>query len=139
MKPIYILFGAPGSGKTWVMNQLSDKFNCLPHDRFLNSRVSYERLLVAAAQTSSAPILADSPFKVNSMIDELRGLGAEVRPYFILESEATIRARYQAREGKPIPVGHITRISSLTAKAKELIAPSGTSEQVLALLKAKTK
>lgn len=137
MKPIFILFGAPGSGKTWIMNQLGDKFTCLPHDSFLNSKISYEHLLAAAARTSSAPILADSPFKVNSMIDELRTLGAEVRPYFILEPESTVRARYRAREGKSIPAGHITRISSLAAKAQELNAPRGTSEQVLALLRAR--
>lgn len=136
-QPIFILFGAPGSGKTWCMNQLGDKFTCLPHDSFLNSKISYERLLAAAARTSSTPILADSPFKVTSIIIELRRLGAEVIPYFILESEATVRARYQAREHRPIPAGHITRISSLAQKARELKAPYGTSEQVLALLRAR--
>lgn len=45
------------------------------------------------------------------------------------------RARYEAREGKPIPKGHLTRIQTYLDRADELGAFMGTSEQVLTHLK----
>ena len=37
-KKVYILVGAPGSGKTWVANQIRDRYTYVSHDLYKNNQ-----------------------------------------------------------------------------------------------------
>lgn len=135
MKPVYIIFGVPGSGKTWCMNQLKDKFTTVAHDDYIGDESRFIPTVLSAARNGDRPVLVDSPFKVNSLIKMLTDCGCTVKPYFILETPTIVRHRYETRENKPIPKQHITRIVGLVKKAQDLNAPRGTATQVLDMLK----
>jgi hypothetical protein len=129
--PIYLLAGTPGSGKTWVCKQLEDKFDYLAHDDFPNPK-TYISAIKRLASFATKPILIETPFSVSTFTDSL-----PVTPVFIIESEEVTKSRYEARDNKPIPQGHLSRIKTYIDRAKELNAFSGTSEQVLEYLKSK--
>lgn len=130
---IYLIVGAPGSGKTWVAKQLGDKFNYVPHDDYTDG--DYVKALINAGRVSRLPVLAETPFSVTQIIDPVRKAGIDIKPVFILESPHTTQSRYEKREGKPIPQGHLTRIETYRKRAKELRAPSGTSKDILDYLR----
>jgi predicted kinase len=130
MKPVYLLVGCPGSGKSWVSSQLKSKFKVVEHD---HHRTGYVEAVAKAAKES--PVLANTPFGVSKLMEDLSSKGIPVIPVFILEAERTISERYSKREGRPIPQGHLTRQHTYRERAQELKAFSGTSEQVLEHLK----
>ena len=64
-KKIFILVGASGSGKSWVANQIKDKYTYVPHDTHgLKSSADYIRAISAHAAISEKPVVCDtlSPF-----------------------------------------------------------------------------
>lgn len=129
---IYILVGTPGSGKTWVSDQLKDKFRCMPHDiHGLDGAENYVNTLAKAAIDSDRPILAETPFSLSQIQEPLEIAGFAVRPVFIIESREVTKERYEKREGKPIPSGHLTRIATYLERAKAQNAKHGTSEEIL--------
>lgn len=135
MKPVYLLVGVPGSGKTWICNQLSN-FTHVPHDAYIGQ--DYIAALKTAAKKSDKPVLAETPFSVSQIMHPLLEAGITVKPYFIHEPEAVLKARYTAREGRPIPLGHLSRQFTYMDRATILGAPIGTAHQILQLLKAVT-
>jgi hypothetical protein len=135
---VYILVGTPGSGKTWVANQLRNQYTVCEHD--VHGRAgpaAYATKIAELSFFATTPILAEVPFSLSQLQDQLMRRGLESRAVFICESEATTQARYEAREGKPIPQGHLTRIVTYRQRAAEQDAPIGTSEQILNYLKGK--
>lgn len=128
-QPIYLVVGAPGSGKTWVLNQLQDKFYVLEHDDFADIK-TYQANIRMLQQLADKPILIETPFSVSQFMSEFK-----LTAVFIIETPEVTRKRYEAREGKPIPQGHLTRINTYIDRARELRAFSGTSQQVLEHLK----
>lgn len=140
MTKIYLLVGTPGSGKTWVASQLTDKFEWVAHDAYNGKGFAYEGMayvneIMKASRTQSKPVLAETPFSVSQIIEPLEKKGFTVEPVFIIESDHTTSTRYLRRENKPIPQGHLTRIQTYRKRAKEMNAFSGTSAQVLEYLK----
>lgn len=135
--PVYIIVGSPGSGKSWVMNQLKARFHVIEQDDFINKRPKYNLALITAAesQTVKNPILTNTPFGVSDLMAFLEQNGVQARPVFLVEPEQVLRDRYRARSGKEIPVGHVTRQLTYRDRAEELGAFIGTSTQVLAHLK----
>ena len=128
---IYLLVGAPGSGKTWVCEQLKDKFDYLPHDDFPTPK-AYIKAIQRLSGFATKPILIETPFSVSLYTDVLI-----LNPVFIIESEEITKKRYETRESKPIPQGHLSRINTYRQRALELSAFHGTSKEVLEYLKAK--
>jgi hypothetical protein len=126
---IYLLVGAPGSGKTWVAKQLETKFDYLPHDDFPDFK-SYLAAIQRLSSCTDKPILVETPFSVSQYTSALK-----VTPVFIIETPETTTKRYETREGAPIPKGHLTRIETYKTRALELNAFVGTSQQVLEHLK----
>lgn len=132
-QPIYLIVGAPGSGKTWVCNQLKDRFEYLPHDTFPNDK-TYVSAVHKLQGTATKPILIETPFSVSQILEPL-SKHFTVVPVFIIETPSLTQLRYESRENKPIPQGHLTRIQTYIQRAKELNAFSGTSKEVLDHLK----
>lgn len=144
MKPstIYIIAGTPGSGKTWVCNQLENKFRVVHHDEHLQGgftgfggELGYVKELARQARIGERPVLGETPFSLSKIMEPLQGMGFEVKPVFILESESVTSQRYLDRMGKRIPKGHLTRIRTYRLRSKELNAPAGTSREILEYLK----
>lgn len=132
MKTIYLVCAVPGSGKTWVCERAAHRFTYVPHDSY--PVASYGSALMQSARTSDKPILAEAPFRISVLIEELKSRGAIVKPYFIIESPNTVKSRYEGREHKPIPKQHLTRINTVIARVSQYNAPSGNSAEVLKML-----
>lgn len=130
-KKIYLICGVPGSGKTWVSKQLDGKFHYLPHDA---NYKNHTHAVWKASQISDKPIITECPFGERELKARLIAHGLDVKPYFVVESPDTVKLRYEDREKRPCPQNHITRASSIGARAKEWQAPHGTSDEVLQLL-----
>ena len=135
-KSVTILVGTPGSGKTWVANQIRDTHTVVDHDvHGLDNAESYASAIANHARTSTKPVVAEAPFSLSKLQAALAQRGLEAKPVFIAESVATTKQRYEAREGKPIPQGHLTRIETFRQRAREQSAPIGTAQEVLDYLR----
>ena len=136
---IYLLVGAPGSGKTWVTGQLNDQYKVLKHDDLAygngQSRESYVQKAMKESAHSAKPIIIETPSSIRQIFEPLTKAGFKVEPVFILEHENVIRRRYFERENKPIPAQHISRLQTYRQRAKDMRAFSGTSTEVLNYLK----
>jgi hypothetical protein len=132
MKPVHLLVGVPGSGKSWVAKQIKDAYNYVQHDTCPVNQ--YAHLLQRESQDrdGNKPILAEAPFRASILLEELRYLGVPVKTYHLNETEPKVRVRYEMREGHPIPKQHITNLHKY---AKRQWDNSGTSEEILAKLK----
>jgi hypothetical protein len=137
-QPVYLIVGVPGSGKTWITEQVKDLFTFVHHDGFIghiNQPEVYVEAILEAAETSTKPLLAEAPFSVSSIADPLEAAGYSVIPVLISEPEDVIAGRYRQREGKDIPKGHLTRLRTYQSRAEEFGWYSGTSEEVRDYLK----
>lgn len=129
-KPIiYLVCGVPGSGKTWVCNQLQNDFIYVAHDDFI--KLDYVAALSNATDGAHKPLLAECPFGERELREKLQAVGFKVIPVFVVETPETVRVRYQARTGKPATQAMITRAISIGQRAREWGAYAGKSEQVL--------
>jgi len=138
MKKIYLVVGVPGSGKSWVCEQLNTECLYISHDLFSVGREAgtyLNEVLRCASETNDKPLLIETPFSVSKLRDPLMNAGYVVVPVFIVETLETLTSRYEKREGKPLPKGNLTRMNTYAERAKELGAFSGTSLEVLDHLK----
>lgn len=132
-KDIYLVCGVPGSGKTWVCDQLKSKFEFIPHDDHKTGAYLFKALKSAA---SNKPLLTDCPYAERELKESLEKAGFTVHPYFVIESLETVSTRFKAREKRDLPKAFATRVGSIEKRVKEWKAKSGTSEEVLKMLKA---
>lgn len=130
MAKIKLLVGVPSAGKSWVTDKLKDKYNVIEHDLY-KLKPQYIAALLSAASQSGKTVLANTPFGMSEIQEALQSKGHKVEPIFIIEKPETLSQRYQAREGKPIPKGHLTRQSTYIQRAEELKAFKGTSAETL--------
>jgi hypothetical protein len=96
---VYLLIGAPCSGKTWITNRIGGmvwgKFNFVPHDECPIDW--YGKAIDKAARTGSLPVLAEAPFRAHALVKELVGYGLEVHEIYVLVKEDILKQRYKAR------------------------------------------
>jgi hypothetical protein len=131
---IYLLVGVPGSGKTWVCNQLKHLYTHIAHDDY--QKGGYIEAILEAIP-SSKPLLIETPFSMSKVFGPLIDKGLAVECVFMLERHSVLKARYMAREGKEIPKGHLTRQDTYKQRAEASEAFYGSSEEVLEYLKGK--
>lgn len=134
MNKVYLVVGVPGSGKTWVCNQLKDKFNYVPHDLHKDN---YLEAILFCARNMNKSMLIETPFSISQLKEPLEQDGREIETVFILEDYSTVLNRYQAREGKNPSPGDRTRHETYRKRAEENGSFSGTSQEVLEYLKGK--
>lgn len=133
---VYMIVGCPGAGKTWITNQIKDKFTFLHHDLYIGmAGDTYLRDIYKALETSTKPLLIEAPFSISQYKDPLERNGIKVIPVFIIEEESVLKERYRNREKKEIPKGHITRQQTYAKRCAEWGAFRGTSSEVLEHLK----
>lgn len=126
---IHLLCGVPGSGKTWVATQLS-KFNWVPHDD--HDVDKYHNEIIREAKRSDKPILAEAPFRISTLIGQLKNAGFKVKTYYVTAPEKVVRDRYQKRSKKPFPKQHATNLRRYDSKKWDV---RGTSTQIFDELK----
>jgi hypothetical protein len=131
MRTIYLVCGVPGSGKSWVCNQLKNLFTYVPSDDFEKGF----HLDALKAASRNKPLLTDCPFGESALRTRLENANFKVIPYFIVENLETIKSRYKSRTRKDLPKNHQTRAATILDRAKEWKAKYGTSEEVLKMLK----
>ena len=146
---IVLLVGCPGSGKTWIANQLQDLYDHLPHDDYQDSTARYIKDISRLARLSSVysasspeqqkPILIETPFSVSKIVGPLAELGLYPTCVYIVDNKALVEERYYKREGRPIPLGHLTRMDTYESRAQEQGAFYGPPAKVLEHLKALAK
>lgn len=134
MQKVYAVIGVPGSGKSWVCEQLQNQYTYVPHDLDYESHV--ERTL-QAAQNSDKPVLIDIPHAERSVRDALIAVGLDVQTLFIVEPVSVVAARYLSRTAGKVPMtkSMLTRAVTIVSRAIEWQSPYGTSEEILGLLK----
>jgi hypothetical protein len=131
---VYLVVGCPGSGKSWVSDQLQNQYKLVPHDLYPADK-GYVEAIKAAAARATKPVLAEVPFSLARLKAPLEAAGLAVHPVFIQEDPDVIAERYRNREGKPIPGGHLTRQDTYRERAEASGAFQGTSDEVLRYLK----
>lgn len=142
MREVVIIVGVPGSGKTWVTDQLGDLYDQCLNDAHIGGNY-LKALMDESAKTSTKPVLGECPFSMSQIIDPLKAAGRKVTPVFLIENDRVLTQRYFQREQKKppgerkmIPPGHLTRQGTYAQRAKASGGFMGTSEQVLEHLKA---
>lgn len=137
MKKIYMVVGCPGSGKSWICDQLKEKFHYVHHDLFIGmAGDTYVNEIIKESQAANKPLLIEAPFSISKIKEPLEQSGFEITPVFIQEEHQILRDRYLAREKKEIPKGHLTRQDTYLQRATEWNAFKGTSLEVYEHLKA---
>lgn len=147
-KKIYLLVGAPASGKTWVCDQLDDLFHIIHHDGFAllkhPDKQLYVKQIMKEAPEAEKPVLIEAPFSVSQTVEPLEKAGYKVEPVYIIEDERTHSRRYLDREKSAGRwseekwkhlAGHVTRTKTYLKRAQEGKSFHGTSAQVLEHMK----
>lgn len=136
MNSVHLIIGVPGSGKTWVCEQLDGKgFHYVAHDNYIKG--NYIGALHDAARFQTCPILAEAPFSITAIKEPLERFGIWVNPVFVLTPENELHRRWHERGNveEKTKNGHISRQHTYRQRALEYRAFSGTADEVLKYLK----
>jgi len=127
---VYLVTGVSGVGKSWVCEQLKDRFTYISYDDIPNKEQILPLFLNA---NKNKDLLFDPTFKVSTFIKKYSNQ-LNLIPVFIKETIETITKRRSMRTLNPIPVcqSRIIRINRLANSYGQF---SGTSEEVLDFLK----
>ena len=128
---IYLLVGCPGSGKSWVANNLKAVMDHLPHDNYIGKNYVSHITNHLKNKTSKSPVLLETPFSISQIKEPLEQQGINVECVYIQEPSGVIEDRYRQRDGKDIPKGHLTRQETYKQRAESGGSFFGTSQQVL--------
>lgn len=124
-KLVYLVTGAPGAGKSWVLSHLPDSFEAIDSDN-----VSKSKLVDAIQKSDKTPVVALT-IGVSTFIN--RNLQFDIKLLVIAEDEKTIEERLLKRNGRVTPtlIRRVKRMKSLANTAHVV----GTSSQVLDFFK----
>lgn len=135
IRKVILLCGVPGSGKSWVISQLHDKYLHVNHDAIPgNPKNALARQCRIAAQ-GNKDVIIDCPFAERELRDELIAQGLRVVPMFIVEPPNLVAKRYAQREGKPASQSTLTRALTIIDRANEWNAKMCTSTAMLLYLR----
>ena len=119
-KLIYLVTGAPGAGKSWVLGQLPERFQAIDSDK-----VSKAKLVDEIQKSDKIPVVALT-IGISTFIS--RNPQFDVKLFVIEEDECIIEARLLQRNGKVTPTiaKRIKRMKSLANEADAV----GTSDEI---------
>lgn len=134
MQVVYVLVGVPGVGKSWVAEQLKDRFAYISHDEYIGG--DYLKAITHAARTASHPVLCETPFSLSLIAVCLSDLGLTMVPVYIVGEESRLKLVWEHRGTLPSArQGHLTRQKTYITRAAQTGAYVGTSTQVVEYLK----
>lgn len=134
MQEIHLIVGVPGSGKTWVINQLDkdptleECYLPVPHDN--HSVEEYHKVLIDCAKRGEWPVIAECPFRASVLVEQLEKAGCIVNIYYLIEDLDETIARYELRDRKAYPKMHITNFFKYSQRS-----PRYTQIELLKALK----
>lgn len=132
---VYLVVAVPGSGKSWVCDQIKHLYTYVHHDGYIghiNQPQAYVSAIMEAAEHATKPILAEAPFSISQIKDPLEMSGFTVIPVFIIEEPHIIIDRYRHREGdKAFPGQHLARLKTYKKRCADWGSFGGTSQAVL--------
>lgn len=134
-QPVYLLAGSPASGKSWVCEQLKQKFVYIPHDHYLDDFTKYLQTIKESARHGIKPVLTEAPFSVSKTQEPLEVAKLKVVNVYIVEDPKILSERYEKDRKEQIPKGHLTRQNTYLERAKLQRAFVGNSNQVLEYLR----
>lgn len=126
---VYLIAGQSGAGKTWVANQLKDKFTGV----YSNDRDGHEKSVAAMLDDLSGTYIYETPVYVSTFINKNQHQ-LDIRLVVILEEEEVVKARLAARSGS-----QLAAISRRNVRFKNMVTKynavfSGTSQDCLSYL-----
>ena len=141
IQTVHMVCGVPGSGKSWVCEQLTERFAYIKHDDYIGQKPhlatapnNFVAAIIAAA-TKDKPVLIDCPFAERELRAKIEAVGLKVKPWFIVEPTEVVKSRYFSRTGRDLPQASVTRSVSIVNRANEWQAPHGPAVAVLEALK----
>lgn len=130
MARVYLLCGPPGCGKTWVSEQIAEKFNFLIHEEYPIEQ--YQTALLNASWISEKPVLGNLPFRCGVVIDFLKSKNVDTKAIYVVEPYDTVARRFIEREGRERFSGwHKKNIRHQNKRAAQRADFAGTAEEVL--------
>lgn len=137
MKIAYMVVGVPCSGKSWVCERLTDRYTYVRHDDYIATKGpnAYLEAIRRASETSTLPLLIETPFSMSQIEEPLEAKGFNVTAVFILEGGDVLNEWYKARENAPIPTQHLSRQGTYRTRAEDRQAMRGTSPEIFEFLK----
>jgi hypothetical protein len=141
VKKVYLLIGAPASGKTYVTDRMKGSFELVDHDAFIGRAKqpeAYVSAILAAAKDGRRDVLAEAPFSISQIKDPLESAGLTVVPVFVTASDGDLHSRWDQRGNvsESTRRGHMTRLRTYAERARDWNAFRGTSDEVLEFLRA---
>lgn len=126
---LFLVAGCPASGKSWVCDQLADKFSYISYDGISKNYHVYELL-----KNNHKPLLYDPTIKISTFTKRYGHL-FNIRLIVIVEDESIINSRMINRGGKITNTikRRMLRMSNLSKKCEFV----GTSSEVLDYLNKK--
>lgn len=123
---LFILIGAPGVGKTWICNKMSNDFNIISSDRLRNGIDA----AVDQALLGEKPVLVDIPFRIKAFIERWRDKVPDAVVIALVEDRETHEQRLRLRGGEfdATIIKRVKRIDSLSKRYANII---GDSDHVL--------
>lgn len=130
MQNVYLLFGVPCSGKSWVISHLPRTcYRYVSHDAS-SSRTSLVRTCAMEA-AGDRPVIVDCPFDERNLRFDLENAGLSVIPVCVLAPAPVVNRRYMARNGVPAPANVLTRATTIHQKVDEWVCYAGESDEIL--------
>jgi ribose 1,5-bisphosphokinase PhnN len=129
MKPIVLVVGCPGSGKTFVCESVRGHYLYVPHDLY-KEREYPIYLLKSVSQEK--PVIGEIPFGL-SKLQAACERGAKVVPVFLYEEEKLLHERWDKRGNVTASTrkGHLSRQETYCVRARELKAFLGNSSELI--------
>jgi dephospho-CoA kinase len=131
---LFILIGAPGIGKTWLCDRLSNDFTIISSDRY---RDKIDEAIHSALQQDK-PVLVDIPFRIKAFIERWRSAKPSCVVVSLVEDEATHRSRLAMRGGEYTDsiLKRVRRVNSIARKYGNI---SGTSDFLIESLRQESR
>jgi hypothetical protein len=127
-KTVYVVTGAPGSGKSWVCSQLTEDFFYISYDKFPKE----SHMLMMSEYKGNNPILYD-PWRKATTFCKRFASSLDIKLVVITETEAVVKERIECRGGTfdDKSKRYVKRAFNIADSA----VFSGTSQEVLNYLK----
>ena len=126
---LFIVFGCSGSGKTWLANQLTEKFHVVHYDKVRRAKL----LEVLHSQPTDKPILLDLPIKISTFIKR-HSTEFNIRCVAVMGDFLQVKTQILKRDGK-ITKTLYKRWKIIQRRADKYAEFTGDSQQVLDYLR----
>lgn len=129
---VVMVCGVPASGKSWVCEQMAEAgWDYVKHDYMQPN--NHQRIADEAAKFKQ--VIIDCPYAERALRELLESKGMKVSPYFIVEDPWEVKRREFMRSGRESKKNVMTRAKTIVNRAMEWGSPTGTSSEILEMLK----